>query len=711
LELADYTLRVPGITPQRAFKSGNETENIRYSLGLRGDFELGSKAWRYDASFTRGENTFRTNALEIDKNKLELAMYGLGGPDCTPNGSLDPSDPRARAARFALAGLNGEFSPDDTGLDSGPLEPVYLALAGTVPDFAFINPDNLVMAMTSSNNGDVDQGCYFFNPMLTREDGSFVDRNPFTPPTAGVNPNLVTPDEVLRWMEFEMEDYQRTDTFLNSFDLVFAGELFEFNGNMVELAVGGQYREEGRETAVHPQITGSVNSFGFLVGGASVGGLSENRNFDAERDVYAVFAEFAIPLTDSLDIQLAGRYEDYGGEIGDTFDPKLAVRWQATNRLVLRGSVASAFRGPAISQVVEGTGFSLEFGVRDVLGEDGTRAEGQNCVKTGRCAIPADDVAPTIIIVKQGRASPDLQPEKAVTWNVGAIWNPTDSSQIGLDYYRIDFEDKIIDVPTQAFLTEERGLFEAARAAGDFTIVDVRQANFGQSCDPTDGIYDPGNPLAEICQVNPLAYQITESTSEFNGNITRRADVSRDLQIIASNAINTGKVESHGIDANLLWTWDTGIGQFLLDGRLNYVIDHKVKDFPVGQPDYNAAGFANRGPERRLSASMPDLKANAGLTWFRDNHYARLGWRYVGSYTDDSVPALRLTEKFDPYHSIDLAYSYTWSMGGAGEVQLTLGAIDLFDATLPNVKDARGVDLTVFDQRGRRLYASLLYRI
>jgi hypothetical protein len=108
---------------------------------------------------------------------------------------------------------------------------------------------------------------------------------------------------------------------------------------------------------------------------------------------------------------------------------------------------------------------------------------------------------------------------------------------------------------------------------------------------------------------------------------------------------------------------------------------------------------------------MPDWKANTGLSWFRDNHYMRLGWRYVGSYKDDSVPSLRLTETFDPYHALDLSYSYTWNLGEVGDIQLTLGAIDLLDATLPNVRDRRGVDLTVFDQRGRRLYASLLYRL
>ncbi|MGE0621322.1 MAG: TonB-dependent receptor plug domain-containing protein [Pseudomonadales bacterium] len=700
LELADYDLRTPGIEAAREYGSGNDNETWRVSVGVRGDFELGSRDWSYDLSVSRGENDFSTHTLEIDKDRLELAMYGLGGPDCTPNGSLDPTDPRAAAARFLLAGTDGQF--DDTATAPGTvgtLEPLFMALSGPLPGFPYINEDNLVMAMTSSNMGDADQGCYFFNPFLSRD-------------LAG-QPNS---EELLRWIEYPMDDYQKTNTFLTEVDLVFTGELFEFNGNMVQLAIGGQYREEGRKTDVNPQITGSVNSFGRLSGGTSFGGLSENRNFDAQRDIWAVFAEIGIPLTDDIDVQIAGRYEDYGGDIGSTFDPKLAIRWQTTDSLVLRGNVTSSFRGPALAQVNEGTGYSLEFGVADVLGQ-GTNPAGANCVRTGRCAIPAEDAAPTIIIVKQGLETPDLQPETAISWNIGAIWSPVqgplEGLTIGADYYQINFEDKIIDVPTQAFLTEEQALFESALAAGDFVIVDPTLGNFGEPCDPSEAQYDPGatNPLAEACQVNPSAYAVTASSSAFDGNVLRRPDKSRSLQIISSRAINTGKVDVSGIDANLQYVFEAGPGQWIIDGNLNYIIEHKVKDFPTGQPDYDAAGWANRGPNRRISRSMPDLKGDAGLSWMYNRHFARLGMRYVGSYKDDSVPSLRLEEEFDDYFAFDLNYAYTFDMGDMGDLQVSLGAIDLFQADLPNVKDSRGVDLYTFDQRGRRLYASVLYRL
>jgi len=435
-------------------------------------------------------------------------------------------------------------------------------------------------------------GCQFYNPYLTR-----ATDDPLT------GAAMANSEELLQWIETPVDRANDTETFLTSADLVFSGDLMEMQHGALGMAVGLQYREEGRKTDVNPIFIGSVNSFGTLIGGESVAGLSENRNFDEERDIYAAFLEFQIPLLDSVDVQLAGRYEDYGGEIGDTFDPKLGIRWQATPSIVLRASASTSFRGPAISQVEEGTGYSLEFGVRDRLGERGdaiAAASGPQCVRTGQCAAPAIDVAPSIIIVKQGRPSPNLQPEEAVTYNFGVIWSPQEGFlqglTVGIDYYDIELEDKIIDVPTQAFLSPEFDEFNAALAAGDFVIVQPSALDFGQPCDPDDPIFSfsGDGDRAEECQVDPNAY-----SSE---NITRRVDLSRDLQIISGDAINTGKVETNGIDANLAYLWDTdNWGAFVASANVNWVNEYLVSDFPVGQPDFDAAGSANRDPCRRLS--------------------------------------------------------------------------------------------------------------
>lgn len=88
-----------------------------------------------------------------------------------------------------------------------------------------------------------------------------------------------------------------------------------------------------------------------LEGAGSFIFLGGQRNEDLSQDVKAVFAEVQVPITDRLEISAAARFEAYGGTIGSTFNPKGSIRWEPTDWLVLRGSVGTTFRAPLASQV------------------------------------------------------------------------------------------------------------------------------------------------------------------------------------------------------------------------------------------------------------------------------------------------------------------------------------------------------------------------
>jgi outer membrane receptor protein involved in Fe transport len=565
LDLTDYELGTPGIEADRDFFAHNEQETTRFQVGFRGDFQISDKPWHYDLSVTRGDSEFSTHFLGLDSDRLELAAYGLGGPGYVPNGSL--TGPTADFVRGFMSGNDGLIDTRVTTAGSqGTIEGTLASLTGTLPGQPFINPDNVLTAFTSTNRCDNAQGCFFFNPYLTRATA------------AGANS-----EELLQWLEVPIDPAQRSETFITVADFVVSGELMDMKAGPLSMALGLQRREEGRKTFVNPKTIGAINSFGQLSNQESVAGLSENRSFDAERDINAVFFEFGVPLTEDIDIQFAGRYEDYGSDIGSTFDPKLGVRWQATDSRILRSSASSSFRGPGLAQIEEGTGFSLEFGVPDVLAAvAATSPAGANCARTGRCAVPTAGV-PTII-VKQG-----LAPEEAVTYNIGGIWAPVDGRlaglEIGLDYYNIEINDKIIDVPTQSLLTEELVLFNAALAANDFVIAVPGVPGFGLACDPTEAQFDPGTAeTGEACQVNPNSYAINPGNSGF------------------------------------------------VDGKI------------------------------------------------------------------------------DTYYAFDLNYTYAMPLNDS-ELVFTFGALDLFEADLPELKNANGTDLLVFDPRGRRIYGSVKFSL
>jgi iron complex outermembrane receptor protein len=79
--------------------------------------------------------------------------------------------------------------------------------------------------------------------------------------------------------------------------------------------------------------------------------LGTNRDSFLKGGVKAVFTELQLPVFDSFNIQAAVRYEDYGGSVGSTVDPQVRARWQVTDWLAIRGGYGTTFRGPTLANI------------------------------------------------------------------------------------------------------------------------------------------------------------------------------------------------------------------------------------------------------------------------------------------------------------------------------------------------------------------------
>ena len=86
------------------------------------------------------------------------------------------------------------------------------------------------------------------------------------------------------------------------------------------LAVGAEYREE----------TISDNPDDQFLRGDVFG--TEATQANGERDNTSIFAELAIPVTETLNVQIAVRHEDYS-DFGTTTHPKVAFIWPPTDEL------------------------------------------------------------------------------------------------------------------------------------------------------------------------------------------------------------------------------------------------------------------------------------------------------------------------------------------------------------------------------------------
>ena len=213
------------------------------------------------------------------------------------------------------------------------------------------------------------------------------------------------------------------------------GDLFEMPAGPLGVAIGVQYRDES--------IDYDFDAISERDGWAS---LTGNPDFNGNRDVVAIFGEVAIPLLENLDIQAAVRYEDYGGAVGSTTDPKVAALWQPVDALSLRASYSSSFRAPTMFQTV-GVG---------TTGSGGVFALGSFQFPTIRFLQDPNNL---------------LKPESADVYNIGASFSPVDNLTIDVDYWKFEFTDVIARQGDQT-------LANAAFFGGDPQALSQIDANF-----------------------------------------------------------------------------------------------------------------------------------------------------------------------------------------------------------------------------------------
>ncbi|NVD44278.1 TonB-dependent receptor [Altererythrobacter sp. HHU K3-1] len=270
-------------------------------------------------------------------------------------------------------------------------------------------------------------GCLYFNP--------FINSAPGNPALGLDNPAYVpgneNSQEVIDYIRQQNGAVQAEEQYVA--DAVFSGESEVF-GRRLGYAFGGQFRKTDFASDPINRFTDPDAYPCAVDGDRSCLDDPEDNNFPVgaftflgqyprarlSQDVYAVFAEAQIEAFDGFEVTGAVRYEDYGGEVGSTLNPKLSARWQVADFLALRGSIGDTFRGPLPSDLSE-RGISAVAGI-DVLGG----------------AFKATDQL----------GNPALAPETALTYSVGAMVEFGGFSA-SVDYWTYEFEGRFTDLPIQ----------------------------------------------------------------------------------------------------------------------------------------------------------------------------------------------------------------------------------------------------------------------
>ncbi|QDP00635.1 TonB-dependent receptor [Thalassotalea sp. PS06] len=216
----------------------------------------------------------------------------------------------------------------------------------------------------------------------------------------------------------------------SSFDQYNAGigfDLFELPAGAIAHYFGAEYMEQTYADTYDGQSEAG------LIGG------SAGNSAAGERDITAFFYEAAIPVTDSIEVNVAARYDDYS-DFGDNLAPKASVRWELLDGLVLRASYSEAFRAPGLDELNAATTFSAEAATDYRLCE-------QNGVAPDNCPSRQFDT--------YYKSNPDLGAETSEYTNVGLAWDITDDMGLKFDYFNLSIDDVIATKTVQGLLTDE----------------------------------------------------------------------------------------------------------------------------------------------------------------------------------------------------------------------------------------------------------------
>jgi iron complex outermembrane receptor protein len=183
------------------------------------------------------------------------------------------------------------------------------------------------------------------------------------------------------------------------------------------LSFGAEYRREKWN-----QSPGEPNSYTGS-GAQGFGGFTPVNSGYYDRDSYAVYAGLEADLTDNFSAGIAGRYEDYS-DFGSETSGKLSARYAFTDKVALRGTVASGFRAPSLSQQHYQVVTSQYNASLDRFFDSGT--------------FPATSAAARAL------GAEPLQAETSLSYSLGLVLQPTERLYVTVDAYQIEIDDRIV---------------------------------------------------------------------------------------------------------------------------------------------------------------------------------------------------------------------------------------------------------------------------
>ncbi|MAI91985.1 TonB-dependent receptor [Ponticaulis sp.] len=489
-----------------------------------------------------------------------------------------------------------------------------------------------------------------------------------------------TPSSAVGIESFLVPVYRISETSLAMWDFkVSRPDLFEIWAGPVGAAAGLELRRESYLDDRDPRLDGTIEFLSPLTGEltSDVMGSSQTLDSEGDRNVASAFIEFAvplvsedmnIPLVQSVDLQLAGRFEDYD-LFGSVAKPKVALSWRMTDYLMFRSAWSEGFKAPNLQQqynrALERVNTRTDYSLCAVDLANGTIADFSDCDQSSS-------------VVSQRQGSTELTPEESENFTLGFVFDSTflppeyGDLQLTVDYWSIEQEDVV-------------GIF----GDGNHLVLDYLRRVQGSS--------------------NPAVVREAGTTD----GLTNVGEI----LYVEDNYTNFLPRTVEGVDLGVYYDLDdTPFGDFSLRVNVAHLLTFDQAISPVEAEILEAQESGLISSVASLSGvgdlvrqdGRPEWRWSGSATW-RNGPYGA-GW-YTG-FVDDVNDTSATNDDTGEFWTVDShmthsAYvQYTFDEDTDSPTRIRVGARNIFDEDPPLADESFGYMGSLHSSRGRFVYLS-----
>jgi len=349
---------------------------------------------------------------------------------------------------------------------SGTLNFRTIALGGRADDFQQDTTHFSAGFNTTAAGWDVN-GSMTLSKAISKDiaAGGYSDYNALSAAIAAgtYDPVMNTGASTLSSTLLNGTQFSKSTSTVDAFKIGAQHDLFDLSGGKSIISLGAELTKQHDKTDYNSLI---LSSSGFSTQPASgdfpVGGNYGQIPYDANRTNAAISTEILLPVTNTFETTISGRYDHYGkthsnyvfsdtpdangvqnqiasADLGNTFGAgtyKIGMRWTPKDNLLIRGSYGTGFKAPNMSDIASPLSYGGNTSGSYVCPfPAGTLGCGSN---------PKGDQYDVLSGGNPASGSTGLKAENSKQWTLGFRVEPGYGLSLGADLWKVQIKNQVL---------------------------------------------------------------------------------------------------------------------------------------------------------------------------------------------------------------------------------------------------------------------------